>query len=82
MLILSSARPLSNSEVDKGSHERTPHGENTAQEGENSKARGDLTASAELTRFLPSFLSVLSHIIYNQERRRVRGESLTFFPVR
>lgn len=64
MLILSSARPPSNS-GDSGSRRTTkiPH-----RRGKNSKTRDRYPA--ELT----CFLSVLSHIIYNQERRRVRGD--------
>ena len=76
MLILSSARPLSNSEDKAQSQARhrttkiVPH-----RRGKNSKTRDRYAARlpSPLSSLPPSLLSVLSHIIYNQERRREGG---------
>ena len=75
MLILSSARPLSNSEGKAQSQARhrttkiVPH-----RRGKNSKTLDRYAARlpSPLSYLPPSFLSVLSHIIYNQEREGVR----------
>ena len=88
MLILSSARPLSNSEDKAQSQARhrttkiVPH-----RRGKNSKTRDRYAARlpSPLSSLPPSLLSVLSHIIYNQEREGgregPRGRQ-TFLPAR
>ena len=77
MLILSSARPLSNSEDKAQSQARhrttkiVPH-----RIGGAKIPRLEIAMPPGYLARSPSFLSVLSHIIYNQEREggRVRGD--------
>ena len=74
MLILSSARPLSNSEDKAQSQARhrttkiVPH-----RRGKIPRLEIAMRMPPGYLPRSPSFLSVLSHIIYNQERRREGG---------